>query len=782
MLLEMITVFTVSSAFLPLQAKPQSVEPLRLWYDAPTTEYMSGLPVGNGHLAAMVLGKPGSERIALNHNRLWRARRRDRKNPVVHPSLAAIRALFFQGKTVEASHRANRELGTFSEIGVDSYQPLGDLWIEEAGSQPVSDYRRELDLATGVVRVSFRRGTVRSRREIFVSRADNVLVVRLLGDAAAPRLGRAEDPDCALSAGTQEMTGAFPEGIAFHAEIRQTAEKDGGRVLLLAAGVGDARTAEGGNATAAAQKSARETLEKALAATKGRFEKLLERHVRAHQRLFGRVTLRLGNADAASEPMEKRLAALRSGDQDSSLLALYFQYGRYLLMSASAPGGLPANLQGIWNEDLKPPWDCDLHFDINLQMNYWPAEPANLSECAEPLFDYVEKLVPGGREAARNLYNCRGVYFPLVSDGWATTVKSQGGWSEWTGAAAWLAQHFWWRWEWSGDRDFLRKRAYPLFKEVAAFYEDYLVEDPRPDSSTKGMLVTVPSQSPENRFVGGIDPVSLTIGASMDFQLIRDTLEHAIAAAVVLGVDEPLRAKWRSILDRLPPHQIGRFGQLQEWLEDHEEAEPGHRHVSHLYALFPSDQISPETTPDLTLAARKSLLRRLEHKGGHTGWSRSWLVGLFARLGDGDAAEEHLRHLVADFATISLLDLHPPRIFQIDGNFGGTAGLCEMLLQSHRGVLRILPALPKAWPEGEVRGVVARGGVDVSICWSGGKAREATLRSKNGGQVVLRPPVGQRFAAARQGRARLGLVPVSGDRGDVALFLPKGRDVALVFE
>lgn len=438
-------------------------------------------------------------------------------------------------------------------------------------------------------------------------------------------------------------------------------------------------------------------------------------------------------------------------------MALYANFGRYLLICSSHNCEVPANLQGKWNEDLHPPWECDLHHDINLQMNYWPAEPCDLAECLRPLFEHIERFVPHARKAARDLYNCRGVWFPIQTDPWGRSTPESRGWDVWIGAAAWLAQHMWWRYEYNLDRRFLRERAYPFFREVAAFYEDYLVPHP-----TKGYLVAVPSQSPENTFVGGTKPVSLCVMATMDLELIHDLLSHAISASEILGTDEPLRQKWQEILSRLPPLQVGRHGQLQEWLEDYEEAEPQHRHISHLFALFSGDQLTLENEPELTRAARASLERRLAYGGGHTGWSRAWVACCWARLRGGDLAREHLHALIADFATDTLLDFHPPRIFQIDGNFGGTACVCEMLLQSHRGCLRILPALPKAWAEGRVSGLRARGGFTVGITWSQGRATEVEIVASRAGLCRLRC-AGAADGELRKGAAKVPFKLASGD-------------------
>lgn len=714
----------------------------RMWYCKPASEWKEGLPIGNGMLAGMVMGTFPTERLALNHEWLWRANNRYRTTPPKHQYLQQIRELFFQGKTLEAGELANEKLGGPGGVSnqpnrVDPYQPAGDLFLE-TDHQQVSQYQRELDLETGIVSIRYTIENVAYQRHFLAHASLPVLGIRL--HCSQPHqlnirahLSRIEDPDCRLIPESEShqcgLHGEFSEGVRYFL-LARIASHDGHL------------TAEKGASTVRIQDATEALLLLTIAVTHDgedprvlayqqlegvpeAWDALQESHLETYRSLYRRVSLDLGDSHD-ERPTDERRAALRAGEKDNGLMALYFNFGRYLLISSSRPGGLPANLQGKWNEELHPSCDCDLHHDVNLQMNYWPAEVCGLPECAEPLFDHIERFVPHGREIAKALYNCEGIYLPIQTDPWGRATPESRGWDVWTGAAAWLAQHLWWRYEYSLDTEFLRKRAYPIFKEVAAFYQSYLVRDPQ------GRLVPVPSQSPENTFKGGTRPVSLCIAATMDLELIYDVLTHAIRASEILGVDAELREVWRRILDEIPSLQVGRFGQLQEWLEDYEEAEPGHRHISHLFALFPGDQLTLEYTPELAQAAGVSLERRLA-SGGGMGWTRAWMLCCWARLREGDLAYEHLRALIADFATDSLLDLNnPPPIFQIDGNLGGTAGIAEMLMQSHHDLIRILPAVPNHWPTGQVRGLRARGGFIVDIEWQDGKARKAIINSTRG--------------------------------------------------
>ena len=736
----------------------QAISETLLWYKDPASDFNQALPIGNGRIGAMVFGGKNSETILINEDSLWSGGKRNRLNPDSLQGFKEVRKLLLEGNMSEAENVAFKKM---QGVCPDSrhYMPLGELHIDMSLDSRPKDYKRSLDLQKAIASTEFSVGDVHFSRDVFVSAPDNVLVVRICADSPSAvsfscRIDGCDDAfddnrPCASN--MLKLTGGYggKNGIMFAAVLG--ASTIGGSVKTVGSTL-QIQNADEALIILSAQTSFYKGFDAYEAAAEldaeyaldSSFDELYYRHVQDYSALFNRVKFSLNDNKDCDNSLDtsERIMRLRGNElddkecqrhiTDNKLAELYFNYGRYLMISASRPDCQPMNLQGIWNHDVHPVWGSRYTVNINTQMNYWCAETCNLSECHLPLFDLIERIRSDGSVTAKQMYGCEGFVCHHGSDIWGDTAP-QGLWTQaslWPMGAAWLCLHIFEHYQFTCDKDFLEQK-YDTLCDAAKFFVGYLTQN------SDGFLITGPSVSPENSFISeNGDKSALCMAPAMDSQILTVLFDDVIKSAEILGKSDKLIDTIRDMRKKLPPIKIGRYGQIMEWDSDYEEVDTGHRHISQLFALYPASLISPYDTPKLADAARATLVRRLIHGSGHTGWSCAWISSMWARLLDGRMVYENIQKLLAYYTNPNLLDSHPP--FQIDGNFGGTAAIAEAVIQSGDGIINLLPALPDEWNSGYLCGIKAKGGFEVSVYWSDGKLISASVKSSVGGLCRIR--------------------------------------------
>lgn len=748
---------------------------LKLWYDKPANasvsddpngwkddeEWLKALPLGNGSLGLMVFGDVNRERIQLNEESMWSGSSDDNDNTEAFAAQAKIRQLLFHGKFKEATELTNKTqicigkgtgFGNGAEVPFGCFQTLGDLWIDNGKQTPYENYHRELDLEDAVVRVSYVQDGVNYKREIFTSSPDQVMVARFTADKPGqisfsatmdrPERFKTYDQNDQLIMSGSLVNGKGADGLQYMARLKAVNKNGSVRVensklivenadeliLFLSAStdyVQEYPHYKGRDYSEITNKNITNAVAKS-------FDALFESHKKDYQNYYKRVSFDITPDTIVAIPTDKRIKRFKQTGSDPRLVELLFQYGRYLLISSSRPGTLPANLQGIWANKIQTPWNGDYHTDVNVEMNYWHAETTNLSEMHLPLFDLIGSLVDPGTKTATTQYHNEGWVVHPVTNVWGYTSPGESAnWGMHTGGSAWICSHIFEHYSFTGDKDFLKKM-YPVLKGSVQFYMDWLVEDPN-----SGKLVSGPAVSPENTFIAPDGSHSqISMGPTHDQQVIWQLFSDFLLASDILEIKDPFIRNVAEAKNKLAGSKVGSDGRLMEWMEEYPEAEPGHRHISHLFALHPGSQINTEETPDLAEAAKKSLDYRIANGGGHTGWSAAWLISQYARLQEAEKAERSLHVVLKKSISPNLFGQHPP--FQMDANFGASAGIAEMLIQSHAGVLHLLPALPKSWSTGKVKGLKARGGYVIDMEWLDGDLVHANIYSERGGEVKLK--------------------------------------------